>query len=74
MGGGLASLAPGEGAGVAARAAVGRGRSIGLAIPMLSVVFPLELNGSDSWPCPGTTSGHRLDESGGALRAGRRSF
>jgi hypothetical protein len=31
-----------------ARGAVGRGRSIGLAILMLSVVFPLELNGSAS--------------------------
>ena len=35
----------------------GQGRSIGLAIPMLSVVFPLELNGSASWPSPGVTSG-----------------
>ena len=67
MGGSLACLAPGGpgGGGWQCASAVGRGRNIGLAIPMLSVVFPLELNGSASWPCPGTTSGYRRDESGG---------
>jgi hypothetical protein len=65
-GGGLANLAPGgPGRGWQCASAAGKGRSIGLAIPMLSVVFPLELNGSAGWPCPGTTSGYRRDESVG---------
>ena len=65
MAGGLACLAPGgPGRGWQCASAVGRGRSIGLAIPMLSVVFPLELNGSGSWPRPGTTSGYRRDALG----------
>ena len=48
MAGGLACLAPGEGSGVcAARTAApwAGGRSIGLAIPVLSVVFRFEFDG-----------------------------
>ena len=61
-------------AGGGARGAVGRGRSIGLAIPMLSVVIPIGIKRVSRLAVSRDNVRASPGRFGGALRAGRLSF